>query len=104
MKKLFLILAVLVTVASCNTSNKVTAFVNKHCHEVHVVDVGTGNIQVQFQCDSLYDSKEVKTVCGKSIVCFDVSQGIVTGELVCGNKETTIKDTLIKLLSKIKFW
>lgn len=92
-----------VFISSCNTQKSVTTFVKQHCSEVHTIDQSTGNVQIAFECDSLYDSKGVKDVCGKSLLCFDVSRGKITGELVCGNENTSLKDIFLTLFSKIKF-
>jgi len=102
MKPLMLFLPLLL-IASCNTSKNVTAYVKKHCSEVHSVNLETGNVEIKFACDSLYNADDVKKVCPKAIACFDVANGGISGEVVCGSEETTLVEIFKNLFSKIKF-
>lgn len=104
MKSSFIILAVLVTVASCNSSkNSIGTFVKKHCTETHIVDPQTGNFSIAFECDSLYNAGEVAKICSKSEVCIDVSKGQINGEVKCGDGKTSLVDIFLDLFKKVRF-
>jgi len=102
MKKVFLF-ALVATIASCNQTKNINAYVVKHCQEVHSVDMATGQANIAFKCDSLYNFTEVAKVCSKSEICFDVSKGRIQGEVKCGDENTSLVDIFKNLVKQIKF-
>ena len=102
MKKVFMF-ALIATIASCNSTQKINTYVVKHCQEVHSVDLATGQANIAFKCDSLYNFQEVAKVCSKSEICFDVSKGRIQGEVKCGDENTNLVDIFKNLIKQIKF-
>jgi hypothetical protein len=97
MKNLFLILAVLITISSCNTTKLTNSWVAKHCNESHIFSPTTGKYQVKVQCDSLYNNANLKEKVNVAIVVMDVRNAYLSAEIESGDSSLNITD-LIKLI------
>jgi len=83
MKKLFLFAVIATALSSCNVFKKAQAYADKHCPKSYITDPTTGNVNVYYECDSLYPTAKLKEKCSKVEICFDATSAKVTGTVVC---------------------
>ncbi len=102
MKKIFAIISLfaLITLASCNATKVTTAWVAQHCTQTHYINPQTGESSLNFECDSLYANGKVKGTCRTAVVCFNISEANVKGELHCGDSTASLVDLLKSIVFK----
>lgn len=102
MKNLSFIAALfaLLLLASCNATKITTAWVAQHCTQTHYTNPRTGETQLNFECDSLYQNGKVKGTCKTAIVCFNIADANVKGELHCGDSTASLIDLLKSIVFK----
>lgn len=82
MKKVFIAFVVLLTVASCNLEQKLTAFFKEKCPNSTITKTYEGKYLVSVECANLYETTEVKKLISKGMITYDFANATLSGVVV----------------------
>ena len=94
--KTLIIIILTIGLASCSFIKQAETYVQKHCPESHVTNPLTGDIEIHYECDSLYNTIALNTACKQFNLCFDASNGRITGDVVCDSLFNLTNLTILK--------
>lgn len=104
MKKLLLISAIFLSLASCGTQKKVSEFLSQHNYQQTIkINPLTNESDIKASIDSLYNYTEVAKLCSQADVTFHISKASITVTAKCDGAVEKVSELLKKLLAAVKF-
>jgi hypothetical protein len=88
MKNIVIIIAMALLLQSCSISQqatKVVSWVEKHCPQTEIKNPLTGEVNIHFECDSLWRTQRIKEKCDRANLCIDISNGKISGNVRCAD-------------------
>ncbi len=86
-KSIFILIAIASAVLSACTftqhATKVVSWVEKNCPKTEVQNPLTGEINIHFECDSLWQTQRIQNKCEAANLCIDISNGKISGNVRC---------------------
>jgi hypothetical protein len=102
MKKVFILSAVLLFLASCNVQTKLTNFYAKHCPESRVTKTTEGKFLVALKCDNLYDTAAISKYLDKGYIVYNFKSASADMEIVSSDSLPNIMAILKGVVKGIK--
>lgn len=78
-----LLVLLMLGVSSCNFTKQAQTYLQKHCPKTTAVNPITGNLEIHYECDSLWGNAKLKQSCSSINVCIDAVNGRITGDVKC---------------------
>lgn len=85
---LFFIASIAALLSSCSLTQhttKVVQWVETHCPKTEVTNPLTGEVNIHFECDSLWPTQRIKDKCDRANVCIDISNGKLSANVRCND-------------------
>ena len=83
LKSVVILLLCSFMLTGCSFTQKAQSYLEKHCPKTYATNPLTGNLEIHYQCDSLWHSKQLSDKCGQVNICIDAVNGSVTGDVEC---------------------
>lgn len=90
MKKMMLLAAIAATLGACSAGQNLTQALNKaqgiiesKCPKHYVKSPITGDLEIVFECDSLWPTEAIRQKCTVLELCADVAGGKITSHAKC---------------------
>lgn len=108
MKKVFIISALFIAIASCNSTQQLTGKLNDFLQKHNYTKTATYNpvtksTTVTVSIENLYDTQKLKEICDQVDVTFKVVGAKVIITANCAGAEQKVEDILKKLTNSIVF-
>lgn len=71
------------SLTSCNFTKQAVSYVQKHCPKTEVINPLTGNLEIHYQCDSLWPTQKIQEKCNSIQLCIDAANGQISGTVQC---------------------
>lgn len=81
----------IIGLASCSGLKLAQSYVQKHCAQTRVTNPLTGIVEIEYRCDSLYNSAKVTQHCSALNICFDAVNGSLSGYVRCDSLSKLVK-------------
>ena len=65
--------------------NKVQTYIEKNCPKKEVTNPITGDLEIHYQCDSVWATDKITAKCDNIKLCVDITKGSFSGDIVCKN-------------------
>lgn len=72
--------------SSCSLTQhttKVVSWVEKNCPKTEIKNPLTGEVNIHFECDSLWPTQRIKDKCDRANICIDISNGKIAANIRC---------------------